>query len=58
MKKSHTLEFDLRTSEDDNTTSTTPMFVVLSLIFIVFDLSHRSKNRGCFTMSVTNQLSK
>jgi hypothetical protein len=40
------------TSEDDNTTSTTPIIVVLSSIFGVFDLSHGRKNRGCFIMTL------
>jgi hypothetical protein len=39
------------TLEDDNTTSTPPIFVVPSAILGVFDLSHRSNNRGCYIMS-------
>jgi hypothetical protein len=40
------------TLEDDNTTSTTPIFVVPSAILGVFDLSHRSNNQGCLIISM------
>jgi hypothetical protein len=45
IHQSHTLEFDLLRSEDDNATSATPFFVVLLTIFSVFDLSHEQKSR-------------